>query len=168
MPHIAVRHSAKGCTTSATWKVRTSSSSTDGRRGGPSGSPTSRWSSSISRWTSSWPGVHPRPLLPSTPLGRSRSSWGGAGDPVGTGLVASLARPGGNVTGLSTLTPELGRKRLQLLKEVVPGVSRVAVLWNAANPYTLLLVRETEAAARTLGVQVQSLEVRGPDDFESA
>jgi len=93
---------------------------------------------------------------------------GGAGDPVGTGLVASLARPGGNVTGLSTLTPELGRKRLQLLKEVVPGVSRVAVLWNAANPYTLLLVRETEAAARTLGVQVQSLAVRGPDDFENA
>ena len=93
---------------------------------------------------------------------------GGAGDPVGTGLVASLARPGGNVTGLSTLTPELGRKRLQLLKEVVPGVSRVAVLWNAANPYAVLNMRETEAAARTLGVQVQSLEVRGPDDFESA
>jgi len=90
-----------------------------------------------------------------------------AGDPVGTGLVASLARPGGNVTGLSTLTPELGRKRLQLVKEVLPGVSRVAVLWNAANPYTVLLVRETEAAARTLGVQVQSLEVRGPDDFEN-
>src|SRR4029453_3645311 len=74
-----------------------------------------------------------------------------AGDPVGTGLVASLARPGGNVTGQSTLTPELGRKRLQLVKEVLPGVSRVALLWNAANPYTLLLVRETEAAARTLG-----------------
>jgi putative ABC transport system substrate-binding protein len=90
-----------------------------------------------------------------------------AGDPVGTGLVASLARPGGNVTGLSTLTPELGGKRLQLVKELLPGVSRVAVLWNAANPYTGLLVRETEAAARTLGVQTQSLEVRGPDDFEN-
>jgi putative ABC transport system substrate-binding protein len=88
-----------------------------------------------------------------------------AGDPVGTELVASLARPGGNVTGLSTLTPELGRKRLQLVKEILPGVSRVAVLWNAANPYTVLLVRETQAAARTLGVQVHSLEVRGPDDF---
>jgi len=90
-----------------------------------------------------------------------------AGDPVATGLVAGLARPGGNVTGLSTLTPELGAKRLQLVKEVLPGVSRVAVLWNAANPYTVLLVKETEAAARTLGVQVQSLEVRGPDDFET-
>jgi putative tryptophan/tyrosine transport system substrate-binding protein len=90
-----------------------------------------------------------------------------AGDPVGTGLVASLARPGGNVTGQSTLTPELGRKRVQLVREVLPGVSRVAVLWNAANPYTVLLVREIEAAARALGVQVQSLEVRGPDDFEN-
>jgi len=91
-----------------------------------------------------------------------------AGDPVGSGLVASLARPGGNVTGLSTFTPELAGKRLQLLKEVVPGVSRVAVLWNAANPYAVLNMRETEAAAQTLGVQVQSLEVRGPDDFENA
>jgi ABC-type uncharacterized transport system substrate-binding protein len=90
-----------------------------------------------------------------------------AGDPVRTGLVASLARPGGNVTGLSTLTPDLGRKRLQLVKELLPGVSRVAVLWNAANPYTVLLVREIEAAARTLRVQIQSLEVRGPDDFQN-
>src|SRR3989454_497288 len=91
-----------------------------------------------------------------------------AGGPVGSGLVASLARPGGNVTGLSTFTRELAAKRLQLLKEVVPGVSRVAVLWNAANPYAVLNMRETEAAAQTLGVQVQSLEVRGPDDFENA
>src|SRR5213594_1479201 len=91
-----------------------------------------------------------------------------AGDPVGTGLVASLAQPGGNVTGLSNFSAELTGKRLQLLKEVVPGVSRVAVLWNAANPVAALLMRETEAAARTLGVQVQSLEVRGLDDFENA
>jgi ABC-type uncharacterized transport system substrate-binding protein len=90
-----------------------------------------------------------------------------AGDPVRTGLVASLARPGGNVTGLSTLTPDLGGKRLQLVKELLPGVARVAVLWNAANPYTVLLVREIEAAARTLRVQIQSLEVRGPDDFQN-
>ena len=91
-----------------------------------------------------------------------------AGDPVATGLVASLARPGGNVTGLSILAPELGGKRLQLLKEAVPKVSRVAILWNAANPYPALVLRETEAAARTLGVQLQSLEVRGPDDFGRA
>jgi len=91
-----------------------------------------------------------------------------AGDPVRTGLVANLARPGGNVTGLSTSTPDLAAKRLELLKEVVPGVSRVAVLWNAANPFTVLNMRETEAAARTLGLHVQSLEVRGLDDFDNA
>jgi len=91
-----------------------------------------------------------------------------AGDPVRTGLVANLAKPGGNVTGLSTSTPDLAAKRLELLKEVVPGVSRVAVLWNAANPFTVLNMRETEAAARTLGLHVQSLEVRGLDDFDNA
>ncbi len=91
-----------------------------------------------------------------------------AGDPVGSGLVDSLARPGGNITGLSILTPELGGKRLQLLKEVVPGIFRVAVLWNAGNPYAALVVREIEVAARTLGVQLQSLELRGPDDFDGA
>ncbi len=91
-----------------------------------------------------------------------------AGDPVGSGLVASLARPGGNITGLSILAPELGGKRLQLLKVVVPGVSRVAILWNAANPYPVLVWRETEAAAPALGVHLQSLDVRGPDDLEGA
>jgi putative ABC transport system substrate-binding protein len=91
-----------------------------------------------------------------------------AGDPVGTGLVPSLAKPGGNLTGLSNLSADLTAKRLQLLKEILPGLSRVAVLWNAANPIAALLLRETEAAARTLGLQVQSLEVRGPDDFENA
>jgi len=91
-----------------------------------------------------------------------------AGHPVASGLVSSLARPGGNVTGLSLMVPELGGKRLQLLKEIIPGLSRVAVLWNAANPYASLVVRETEATATTLGVQLQSLVVRGPDDFAGA
>jgi putative ABC transport system substrate-binding protein len=92
----------------------------------------------------------------------------GSGDPVGTGLVASLARPGGNLTGLSTLSPELSGKRLQLLQEAVPGAARVAVLFNAADTSKALDVRETQAAAQALGVQLQLLEVRGPDDFESA
>jgi putative tryptophan/tyrosine transport system substrate-binding protein len=91
-----------------------------------------------------------------------------AGDPVAAGLVASLARPGGNVTGLSFMAPEMGGKRLQLLKEILPGLSRVAVLWNAANPYASLVVREMEIAATTLGVQLQSLVLRGPDDFAGA
>jgi putative ABC transport system substrate-binding protein len=89
-------------------------------------------------------------------------------DPVGQGLVASLARPGGNVTGLATLFPELAVKRLELLKEALPGVSRVAVLWNAANPGNVIILRGVQAAAQTLGVTLQTREVRGPDDFEAA
>jgi putative ABC transport system substrate-binding protein len=91
-----------------------------------------------------------------------------AGDPVGTGLVASLAKPGGNVTGLSNHSADLTGKRLQHTKEVVPGLSRIAVLWNAANPIAELVFKETEIAARTLGVQVQSVEVRRSEDFDSA
>jgi putative ABC transport system substrate-binding protein len=93
---------------------------------------------------------------------------GAAGDPVGSGLVVSLARPGGNVTGMSLMTPDLGGKRLELLKEVRPRLARVAVLWNAANPYPAIVFKETQAAGRTLGIEVLSLEVRGPDDFDAA
>jgi putative tryptophan/tyrosine transport system substrate-binding protein len=89
-------------------------------------------------------------------------------DPVGTGLVTSLARPSGNITGLSLLAPELSGKRLELLKEAVPGLSRVAVLWQGGHAGALLALHETEAAGRVLGVQLQSLEVRGPHDFERA
>jgi putative ABC transport system substrate-binding protein len=89
-------------------------------------------------------------------------------DPVEAGLVASLAQPGGNVTGLTTLAPEQSVKRLALLTEAVPGVSQVAVLWNPADRYAALEVRVMEAAARGLGVQLQSLEVRSPDEFERA
>jgi putative tryptophan/tyrosine transport system substrate-binding protein len=91
-----------------------------------------------------------------------------AGDPLGSGLVASLARPGGNVTGMSLMAPDLGGKRLELLKEVLPRLTRVAVLWNAGNPYPAIVFKETQAAARTLGVEIQSLAVRGPDDFDGA
>ena len=91
-----------------------------------------------------------------------------SGDPVGTGLVASLARPGGNVTGLSLLNLELGGKRLALLKEAVPKVSRVAVLWNAANPVKALELKSTQDAAEVLGVRLTSVEIRKPTDFASA
>lgn len=91
-----------------------------------------------------------------------------AGDPLGSGLVASLARPGGNVTGLSLMAPDLGGKRLELLKEVLPQASRVGILWNAANPYSALVFNETESAAQMLGIQLQSIEVRNSDDFDSA
>jgi putative ABC transport system substrate-binding protein len=88
-------------------------------------------------------------------------------DPVGTGLIASLAHPGGNVTGLAVLNAETSAKRLELLREVVPGLSRGAVLWNSANPANGLAWKETEGAGRTLGVALQSDEVRGPGDFEA-
>jgi putative tryptophan/tyrosine transport system substrate-binding protein len=89
-------------------------------------------------------------------------------DPVGTGLIASLARPGGNITGGAVLTGEMAAKRLELLKEVVPSLSRTAVLWNSANPANALAWRETQGAARALGVTLQSHEVQGPKDFEIA
>jgi putative tryptophan/tyrosine transport system substrate-binding protein len=86
-----------------------------------------------------------------------------AGDPVGSGLIASLARPGGNVTGTSLMAPDLGGKRLELVKELLPEISRVAVLWNAANPYSALVFKATVGAAWTLAIEVQSLEVRVSD-----
>jgi len=89
-------------------------------------------------------------------------------DPVGSGLVSSLARPGGNITGLSLQLPDVAAKRLQLLREVVPTVSRVGILWNSASPNTPPQFRAAEAAAPALGVQLESLGVRGPDDFETA
>jgi putative tryptophan/tyrosine transport system substrate-binding protein len=88
-----------------------------------------------------------------------------AGDPLENGLVASLAQPGGNVTGLSLMMSEVSGKRLELLKELVPGLSRVAVLWNSTNPYPTTVFKETQDAARTLGVEVQSLAVKSPADF---
>ncbi|MBI4562226.1 MAG: ABC transporter substrate-binding protein [Candidatus Rokubacteria bacterium] len=91
------------------------------------------------------------------------------GDPVVTGLVASLARPGGNITGLSLIAPELAGKRLELLKETVPKLSRLALLWNSASLAMRHTFREAQVAARTLGVGLQSLEVQGdPEDFERA
>ncbi len=90
-----------------------------------------------------------------------------SGDPVQAGLVASLGRPGGNVTGQSSLVPELTAKRLQLLKEVVPKVSRVAILFNP-NLSIALSVKEAQAAARTLGLKVHPVEVRTPDELGRA
>jgi putative tryptophan/tyrosine transport system substrate-binding protein len=89
-------------------------------------------------------------------------------DPVGNGFVASLARPGGNVTGLSTLAPELSGKRLELLKEIVPKLSRVAVFGTSTQPGNAQALRETELAASALGVKLQYLDVLSPKDIETA
>jgi putative ABC transport system substrate-binding protein len=93
------------------------------------------------------------------------------GDPVGDGLVASLARPGGNITGLTFLGPELVPKHLELLKQALPKVSRVAALWHPGvygEGTTRDMVKAAEAAARTLGMQLQLVGVRGPDEFDRA
>jgi len=89
-------------------------------------------------------------------------------DPAGAGFVASLARPGGNVTGLSNLSPEISGKRLELLREVVPGLSRVALLWNPDSRGNLLDYKETAAAARSLHVELQSVELSRVEDLDRA
>jgi putative ABC transport system substrate-binding protein len=89
-------------------------------------------------------------------------------DPVGSGVVASLARPGGNVTGLSSLAPEISGKHLELLTQIVPGLSRVAFLGNATEPGNAQTWSATEAAARAVGVQLQYVDVRAPTDIEPA
>ena len=93
---------------------------------------------------------------------------GSGGDPVATGLVASLARPGGNVTGMSLIVPRISGKRLELLKAIVPGLSRVAVLLNETNPLHVVEEKEIRAAAQVLGVEIQFLSVRTADDFAGA
>jgi putative tryptophan/tyrosine transport system substrate-binding protein len=90
------------------------------------------------------------------------------GDPVAGGIVPSLARPGGNITGVTTLGQELTAKRLELLKETMPGVSRIAVLTNPPSPYTAMFMSEREAEARTLGLHLSVLEARSPSEIEKA
>ena len=88
-----------------------------------------------------------------------------AGDPVGNHLVASLARPGGNVTGLSVQSSDLAGKRIELLREVVPGLRRLAILGNIDNPFTVLELSEVQAAANTLGLEVVTIEIRRAQDI---
>ena len=94
--------------------------------------------------------------------------FAGASDPVGTGLVSSLAQPGGNITGLSLMVPDLDGKRLELLKEAFPSVARMAFLWNPSGSRGNPAFTVMEAAAKALGLKLLSLEVRSLDDFEGA
>jgi putative tryptophan/tyrosine transport system substrate-binding protein len=91
-----------------------------------------------------------------------------AGDPVGNHLVASLARPGGNITGLSILAADLAGKRLELLREVVPGLRRLAIMGNVGNPFTVLELGEVQVAAGTLSLEVHTLQIRKPEDIAPA
>jgi putative tryptophan/tyrosine transport system substrate-binding protein len=90
------------------------------------------------------------------------------GDPVGTGIVPSLSKPGGNITGLTSISTEMDAKRLELLKEVVPTVSHVAVLWNAVSPLQVIAEKRVQAGAKALGVKMLSIGVRNKEDIESA
>jgi putative tryptophan/tyrosine transport system substrate-binding protein len=92
----------------------------------------------------------------------------GAGDPVESGLISGFARPSGNVTGLSLPLGEIGAKQLELLKEMTPGVTRVAALWNPSYPAAIISFRAVAAAARSLGLQLLSVEVRQSNEFETA
>jgi putative ABC transport system substrate-binding protein len=91
-----------------------------------------------------------------------------AGDPIGSGLVTSLARPGGNVTGLTDIAPEIAGKRLELLREAVPGLAHVVILWNPANPSGAPQMQHTDAAAHSLGLPVRSLELRDVGQLDAA
>ena len=92
----------------------------------------------------------------------------GVVEPVALGIVPSLARPGGNITGLTTTAADLGSKRLDLLREFVPKLRRVAVLWHPENPTNPIQLKEAQVAARTLGVQLEPVSIHGPNDFDSA
>ena len=91
-----------------------------------------------------------------------------AGDPVGTGLVASLARPGGNVTGASSTTAEVAAKTLELIREIRPAARSVAVLANVADPFTKPLLEQIQSAGRLLGIEIRPAMVRGPEEFDAA
>ncbi len=113
----------------------------------------------------------PQPLAAKQATSTIPIVFAGAADPVGSGLVTSLARPGGNVTGLSLLSPELVGKCLELLKQAVPGVSRVAVLWQPGGSGERTekdMLKGAEVAGRALGVRLQFVEARGPADFDRA
>lgn len=90
------------------------------------------------------------------------------GDPVGTGLVPSLARPDGNLTGLSSVAPDLEGKRLELLREIVPSVSRIAVFINSVNPFHATSMRQAQNAGKTLGIKVQQYDIRKSEDLDGA
>jgi putative tryptophan/tyrosine transport system substrate-binding protein len=90
------------------------------------------------------------------------------GDPVGTGIVASLGRPGGNITGLSSIAPELEGKRLELLRELIPNLSHVAVLWNPVNSFHVTSLKQARVAAELLRMRVQSVEVRTSEEIDGA
>ena len=160
-------HFANGCASLAMSKEKTLSLSTDMQKGNSNGCLTLQPNWSVSKLTSSSPPA--RPILAAKKASATIPIvFANACDPVGTGLVSSLARPGGNITGLSIMAPDLDGKRLELLKEAFPKIARVAFLWESGGTRGNLALTEMEAAAKALGLKLLSLEVRSLDDFEGA
>ena len=164
----APRHSGRACASLVMWRGKTLSLSVDMRRENPIGArPCGRARASQGRchrhgWSEQQP-VPPRKQLSTIPIVMAQDS-----DPVGNGFVASLARPGGNITGLSTLAPEISGKRLELLKEIVPKLSRVAVFGTSTNADNAQSLKEIELAAGAFRVKIQYLDVLDPKDIETA
>ena len=163
----ASRHSGKVCASLATSRGKTLSSSGDMQRETRSatGARGRAGASQGRRHRHGWCDINPcrQGSNLTIPIVMTQDP-----DPVGNGFVASLARPGGNITGLSNLTPELSGKRLELLKEVVPKLSRVAVFGTSTIPGNAQSLKETELAAGAFGVKLQYLDVLGPKDIETA
>ena len=160
--------SGRACATLAIWKARTSPSSIATLAGCPIGSRGSRRSWSVARWTSSRRSVRRRPLAAKQATTTIPIVMIGIGDPVGARLVSSLARPGGNITGNTILGPDVAGKRLQLLKEVIPSLSRVAFLWNPDNASHPAQLAELQVAVQTLGMTLFPVAVRSSDEFDNA
>ena len=155
------------CASLGTSKEKTLSLSADLRRENRIASPSSRLSWYVSRWTSLLRVVDSNPRRQGSNFYDSHCHDAGS-DPVGSGFVASLARPGGNITGLYDLPRRMGGKRLELLKEIVPRLSRVAVLGSSTQPGNAQALREMELAAGTFGVRLQYLDVLSSKDIETA
>src|SRR4029453_15506848 len=164
----ASRHSGRDCESLGTWRGRTSALSGDTRRENRIASLRSRPNSCILRWTSSLRAVQQRPVPPRKPPARSRLSWRRIPILSGTALSRVFARPGGNITGLATLAPELSGKKLELMKELVPKLSRVAVLGTSTRSGNARSLKEAELAARALGVKLHYLDILSPKDIEPA
>src|SRR5262249_19315352 len=157
-----------GCANSAGPRVATSSSSIAGRREAAIGPSSSLPSSSDLKSISLSHMQPPIVLAAKRATSVIPTVFAATADPVGTGLVASLAHPGGNVTGLSVQHTDLAGKRLELLREIVPNLRRLAIMTNVGNPAAMLELREVQAAARTLGLEVAALEIRRAEDIARA
>ena len=168
LSRLAPRHSGRVCASLVTWRGKTLSLSFDMRRENSTASPTLaaelvRLKVDVIVTAGATATRAAKEATATIPIVMAQDN-----DPVGNGFVASLARPGGNITGLATLAPEISGKQLELLKEIVPRLSRVAVFGTSTNPGNAQSLKEMELAAGAFGVKLQYLDVLDPKDIETA